>query len=176
MIERYTRPVLARVWSENNKLAKWLEVELLACEALAQRGEIPAEVVPQLRQRARINFSRMQEIEAEVKHDVVAFVTSVAESVGKEGRFLHLGLTSSDVIDTGFALQLCEATDVILLDLDALLDVLKRRAREHRDTVMIGRSHGVHAEPITLASKSPTGLRKLSAAGRVSAKGEKRLL
>ncbi len=153
MIERYTRPVLARVWSENNKLAKWLEVELLACEALAQRGEIPAEVVPQLRQRARINFSRMQEIEAEVKHDVVAFVTSVAESVGKEGRFLHLGLTSSDVIDTGFALQLCEATDVILLDLDALLDVLKRRAREHRDTVMIGRSHGVHAEPITFGLK-----------------------
>ena len=153
MIERYTRPALRKIWSEENKFSTWLEVELLACEALAERGDIPAEVIPQLRQRARLDIGRMQEIEAEVKHDVVAFVTAVAESVGPEGRYLHLGLTSSDVIDTGFAVQLCEATDVILADLDALLDVLRRRAQEHRHTVMIGRSHGVHAEPITFGLK-----------------------
>ena len=120
---------------------------------LAERGDIPAEVIPQLRQRARLDIGRMQEIEAEVKHDVVAFVTAVAESVGPEGRYLHLGLTSSDVIDTGFAVQLCEATDVLLADLDALLAVLRRRAQEHQHTVMIGRSHGVHAEPITFGLK-----------------------
>lgn len=153
MIERYTRPALRRIWSEENKFSTWLEVELLACEALAERGDIPAAVIPRLRQHARLDIGRMQEIEAEVKHDVVAFVTAVAESVGEEGRYLHLGLTSSDVIDTGFAVQLCEATDVILADLDALLDVLRRRAREHRHTVMIGRSHGVHAEPITFGLK-----------------------
>ena len=153
MIERYTRPALREIWSEEKKFSTWLEVELLACEALAERGDIPSEAIPQLRQRSRINIPRMQEIEAEVKHDVVAFVTSVAESVGEEGRFLHLGLTSSDVIDTGFAVQLCEATDIILSDLDALLDVLKRRAQEHQHTVMIGRSHGVHAEPITFGLK-----------------------
>ena len=153
MIERYTRPALREIWSEEKKFATWLEIELLACEALAERGDVPPEVIPQLRERSQINIPRMQEIEAEVKHDVVAFVTSVAESVGEEGRFLHLGLTSSDVIDTGFAVQLCTATDVILSDLDALLDVLKRRAQEHRHTVMIGRSHGVHAEPVTFGLK-----------------------
>ena len=152
MIERYTRPALRRIWSEEKKLSIWLEVELLACEALAERGDIPAAVIPHLRQHAQVDIRRMQEIEAEVKHDVVAFVSAVAESVGQEGRYLHLGLTSSDVIDTGFAVQLCEATDVILTDLD-VLDVLKRRAQEHRHTVMIGRSHGVHAEPITFGLK-----------------------
>ena len=111
MIERYTRPAMGQIWSEDNKLAKWLEVELLACEALAERGEVPLQAVARLRQRARVNVARMQEIEAEVKHDVIAFVTAVAETVGEEGRYLHLGLTSSDVIDTGFAVQLCEAAD-----------------------------------------------------------------
>ena len=153
MIERYTRPALRQIWSEENKFSTWLEVELLACEALAERGDIPAEVIPRLRQRARLDIGRMQAIEAEVKHDVVAFVTAVAESVGAEGRYLHLGLTSSDVIDTGFAVQLCAATDVLLADLDALLNVLQRRAQEHHNTVMIGRSHGVHAEPITFGLK-----------------------
>src|SRR5436309_349580 len=98
MIERYTRPAMGQIWSEDNKLAKWLEVELLACEALAERGEVPAQAVIHLRQRARVNVARMQEIEAEVKHDVIAFITAVAETVGEEGRYLHLGLTSSDVI------------------------------------------------------------------------------
>ena len=154
MIERYTRPAMGRIWTEENKLAKWLEVELLACEALAERGEVPRGAVARLRQRAQVNVARMQEIEAEVKHDVVAFVTSVAETVGEEGRYLHLGLTSSDVIDTGFAVQLCEATDLLLADLDNLLAVLKRLAREHKHTVMIGRTHGVHAEPITFGLKA----------------------
>jgi adenylosuccinate lyase len=153
MIERYTRPAMGRIWTEENKLAKWLEVELLACEALAARGEVPRDAVARLRQRARVNVARMQEIEAQTKHDVTAFVSSVAETVGEEGRYLHLGLTSSDVIDTGFAVQLCEATDLLLADLDALLGVLKRLAQTHKHTVMIGRTHGVHAEPITFGLK-----------------------
>lgn len=154
MIERYTRPDMGRVWTEENKLAKWLEVELLTCEALAERGEVPRDAVVRLRQRARVNVARMQEIEAQTKHEVIAFVSSVAETVGEEGRYLHLGLTSSDVIDTGFAVQLCEATDLLLTDLDALLSVLKRLAQAHKHTVMIGRTHGVHAEPITFGLKA----------------------
>jgi len=142
------------LWSEENRLAKWLEVELLACEALAKRGEIPKDAIAKLRQGARVNVARMQQIEAEVKHDIIAFVSSVAETVGEEGRYLHLGLTSSDVIDTGFAVQLCEATDVLLTDLAALAEVLKALAREHKNTVMIGRTHGVHAEPITFGLKA----------------------
>lgn len=153
MIERYTRPAMGRIWTEENKLAKWLEVELLACEALAARGDIPQQAVARLRQRARVNIARMQEIEAEVKHDVIAFVTAVAETVGDDGRYLHLGLTSSDVIDTGFAVQLCEAADLLLSDLDALSSVLVRLARTHQYTFMIGRTHGVHAEPITFGLK-----------------------
>ncbi|HEV8712568.1 MAG TPA: adenylosuccinate lyase [Candidatus Binatia bacterium] len=154
MIERYTRPAMGQIWTEENKLAKWLEVELLACEALAERGEVPRDAVARLRQRARVNVARMQEIEAQTKHDVIAFVSSVAETVGEEGRYLHLGLTSSDVIDTGFAVQLCEATNLLLTDLDALLSVLKRLAQTHKHTVMIGRTHGVHAEPITFGLKA----------------------
>ncbi len=154
MIERYTRPAMGRIWTEENKLAKWLEVELLACEALAEHGEVPREAVVRLRQRARVNVVRMQEIEAQTKHDVIAFVSSVAETVGEEGRYLHLGLTSSDVIDTGFAVQLCEASDLLLTDLDALLSVLKRLAQIHKHTLMIGRTHGVHAEPITFGLKA----------------------
>jgi adenylosuccinate lyase len=153
MIERYTRPVMGRIWTEENKLAKWLEVELLACEALANRGEIPKNAISHMRARARVNVARMQAIEAEVKHDVIAFVSSVAETIGEEGRYLHLGLTSSDVIDTGFAVQLCEATDLLCADLDALLKVLGALAQTHQDTVMIGRTHGVHAEPITFGMK-----------------------
>src|SRR5215831_16776092 len=154
MIERYTRPAMGRIWTEENKLAKWLEVELLACEALAEHGEVPREAVSSLRKNAKVNVARMQEIEAETKHDVIAFVSSVAETVGPEGRFLHLGLTSSDVIDTGFAVQLCEATDLLLKDIDAQLVVLKRMAEAHADTPMIGRTHGVHAEPITFGLKA----------------------
>jgi adenylosuccinate lyase len=145
---------MGRIWTEENKLAKRLEVELLACEALAERGEVPREAVTLLRKNAKVNVARMQEIEAQTKHDVIAFVSSVAETVGTEGRFLHLGLTSSDVIDTGFAVQLCEATDLLLQDIDAQLVVLKRMAEAHANTPMIGRTHGVHAEPITFGLKA----------------------
>ncbi len=154
MIERYTRPVMGRIWSEDNKFAKWLEVELLACEALAEHGQIPRTAADQLRRRATLNLARMREIEAEVKHDVVAFVSSVAEPLGEPGRYLHLGLTSSDVIDTGFAVQLCEAADILLADVEALLAILKRLAQEHAHTLTIGRTHGVHAEPITFGLKA----------------------
>jgi adenylosuccinate lyase len=153
MIERYTRPVMGRIWTEENKLAKWLEVELLACEALAKQGQIPKEAIPRMRECARVNVARMQAIEAEVKHDVIAFVSSVAETIGEEGHYLHLGLTSSDVIDTGFAVQLCEAADLLSADLDSLLKVLETLAQTHQDTVMIGRTHGIHAEPITFGMK-----------------------
>ena len=154
MIERYTRPVMGQIWSEENKFAKWLEVELLACEGLAEHGEVPSAAAAQLRAQARVNIPRMLEIEAQVKHDVIAFVSSVAEPIGEAGRYLHLGLTSSDVIDTGFAVQLCEATDILLTDLDALATVLERMAREHTHTLTIGRTHGVHAEPITFGLKA----------------------
>jgi adenylosuccinate lyase len=154
MIDRYTRPAMGRIWTEENKLAKWLEVELLACEALAEHGEVPQEAIALLRKNAKVNVARMQEIEAQTKHDVIAFVSSVAETVGEEGRFLHLGLTSSDVIDTGFAVQLCEATDLLLVDIDAMLAVLKPMAEAHAHTPMIGRTHGVHAEPITFGLKA----------------------
>lgn len=154
MIERYTRPLMGQVWSEDNKFAKWLEVELLACEALAEHGQIPRAAADQLRQRATLNLARMREIEAEVKHDVVAFVSSVAEPLGEPGRYLHLGLTSSDIIDTGFAVQLCEAADILLADVEALLAILKRLAQEYAHTLTIGRTHGVHAEPITFGLKA----------------------
>jgi adenylosuccinate lyase len=154
MIERYTRPVMGQIWSEENKFATWLEVELLACEGLAEQGKVPQLAAAQLRAQARVNIPRMLEIEAQVKHDVIAFVSSVAEPIGEAGRYLHLGLTSSDVIDTGFAVQLCEATDILLADLDALATVLERMAREHTHTLTIGRTHGVHAEPITFGLKA----------------------
>ena len=122
MIERYTRPAMGRVWSEEARLGRWLEVELALVDVLAERGEVPAEAARALRAGARVNVRRMQEIEAEVKHDVIAFVSSVAETVGDEGRWLHLGLTSSDVVDTALAMQLRDAADLILEGLDRLRD------------------------------------------------------
>ena len=153
MIERYTRPRMAAVWDEEEKLRIWLEVELLACEALAQRGDIPREVPAQLRARATINVARMREIEQEVAHDIIAFVTSVAEQCGAEGRFLHLGLTSSDVLDTAFAVQLVRASDLLIEGATALRDAIRTQAERYRGTVMVGRTHGIHAEPITFGLK-----------------------
>jgi adenylosuccinate lyase len=153
MIERYTRPEMGRVWSEESRLGYWLEVELALVDVLAERGEVPAAAARALRQNARVNVRRMLEIEAEVKHDVIAFVSSVAETVGDEGRYLHLGLTSSDVVDTAFALQLCAAADLLLASLDRLRGAVRSQALRHRQTVMIGRTHGIHAEPITFGLK-----------------------
>ena len=149
MIDRYTRPPMAQIWAEENKFRKWLEVELAAAEVLAEHGEIPAEAARAMRQGARFELQRIDEIEAEVKHDVVAFTTAVAENLGPESRYLHYGLTSSDVLDTATALLVREANDLLRQGLARLADVLKQRAYEFKDTVMVGRTHGVHAEPTT---------------------------
>jgi adenylosuccinate lyase len=153
MIGRYTRPEMGRLWSEESRLGFWLEVELALVDVLAERGEVPAAAARALRQNARVNVARMLDIEAEVKHDVIAFVSSVAETVGDEGRYLHLGLTSSDVVDTAFALQLRGAADLLLAGLDRLRGAVRSQALRHRQTVMIGRTHGIHAEPITFGLK-----------------------
>ena len=158
MISRYTRPELGRIWSDQNKFAQWLEVELAAAEALAELGEVPAEAVRALRRHAGFDVARIHAIEDEVKHDVIAFTTSVAETMaaaghGAESRWLHFGLTSNDVVDTAQALQLKQASAILLEGLGRLREVLKRRALEFRDTVQIGRTHGVHAEPVTFGLK-----------------------
>jgi len=153
MIERYTRPEMARIWSEQNQLQKWLEVEILAAEALAQLGKIPQRAVARIRKKARFDLSRIREIEKEVRHDVIAFLSSVTESLGKEGRLLHAGMTSSDVLDTALAMQLKEASFLLLADIRELMKVIKRQALKYKHTPMIGRTHGVHAEPITFGLK-----------------------
>ncbi len=153
MIARYTRPEMARIWSDEARLERWLAVELALVDELAARGEVPAEAARTLRRDARVDVARMQAIEAEVKHDVIAFVSSVAERLGDESRFLHLGLTSSDVVDTAFAMQLRDAADLLLAGLDRLRSAVRGQAERHRHTAMIGRTHGIHAEPITFGLK-----------------------
>src|SRR5438093_5384532 len=153
MLQRYTRAEMGRIWSEEARLARWLEIELALTDVLAERGEIPAAAARKLRTGARVDPARMRAIEDEVKHDVVAFVSAVAETVGDEGRYLHLGLTSSDVVDTAFALQLRDAANLLLAGVDRLRQAVRRQAVQHRDTVMIGRTHGIHAEPITFGLK-----------------------
>jgi len=153
MIPRYSRPVMAALWEPENKFKIWLEIELLAAEAWAGLGRIPKETVATIRKKAKFDVAKIDEIEKTVKHDVIAFLTNVAESVGLDARFLHLGLTSSDVLDTCFGVQLKQAADLILEDLKSLLKVLEKRAVEFKKTPMIGRSHGIHAEPITFGLK-----------------------
>ncbi len=153
MIGRYSRPEMASIWTDEHKLRTWLKVEVLACEAWAKLGKIPADAVDIIREKADFSVERVTEIEDVTKHDVIAFLTAVGEHVGPASRFIHFGLTSSDMLDTALAVNLCEASDIIIDDLEKLRGVLKRRALEHRDTVMIGRSHGVHAEPITFGLK-----------------------
>jgi len=153
MIPRYTRPEMGKIWTERRKFETWLEIELLVSEALSQLGWIPEEAVKEMRQRASFNIDRINEIEQVTKHDVIAFLTNVGESIGDLSKYLHYGLTSSDILDTSFALLLKEASEIILQDILRLLDVLKKQAFRYKDTVMIGRSHGVHAEPITFGLK-----------------------
>jgi adenylosuccinate lyase len=152
MIDRYTRPVMKRVWSEENKYDKWLQVELAVCEAWAEEGVIPLQDMAKLR-KARYDLQRLNAIFQRTRHDMTAFLRSITEKLGPEGRWLHLGLTSSDVMDTALALQIAEALDVLLQDMDSLGNVLKEKALQHKDTIMIGRTHGVHAEPITFGLK-----------------------
>jgi adenylosuccinate lyase len=153
MISRYTRAEMARIWEPENRFRIWLEIETLACEAQAELGVIPKEVVPVIRAKGDFDIERIDAIEAEVKHDVIAFLTSVAEFVGPEARFIHQGMTSSDVLDTCLSVQMVQAADELLADLDLVLDSIKVRALEHKDTVCIGRSHGIHAEPVTFGLK-----------------------
>ena len=153
MIDRYSRPHLKAIWEPSRKYQTWLQVELLACEALAKKGLIPPSAVRQIRAKARVNPARIEALERVAKHDVVAFIESISEQVGPAARYLHLGLTSSDILDTSLAVLMVEAADAILEDLDRLLAVLRDRAWEHRDTLMIGRSHGIHGEPITFGVK-----------------------
>ena len=153
MIPRYSREKMTAIWSQENKYAKWLDVEVAACDAMVKLGLAPAAAVDNIKAKAVINAARIDEIEAVTRHDVIAFVSSLTEVIGEDGRFIHMGLTSSDVLDTALAVQLKEASDLLLEDLDDLLAVLKRRALEHKKTLMIGRSHGIHAEPITFGLK-----------------------
>jgi adenylosuccinate lyase len=153
MIPRYSRPQMAAIWSDQTKYEIWLEIETLAAEAMEELGQVPPGTAKVLRERGGFNIARIDEIEREVKHDVIAFLTSVAEHTGPEARFMHQGMTSSDVLDTCLAVQLTRAADILLADIDALLAALKRRALEHKHTVTVGRSHGIHAEPTTFGLK-----------------------
>lgn len=153
MIERYSRPEMAGIWSAENRYRKWLEIELYACEAHAEMGTIPREAVERIKAKAGFDVSRIDEIEKVVKHDVIAFLTSVADYIGDDSRFLHVGMTSSDVLDTSLAMLLRESGLLILDGMRTLMDALKKKAFEHKDTAMIGRSHGIHAEPVTFGIK-----------------------
>src|SRR5437588_3565328 len=147
MIDRYTLHEMGELWSEQTKLQKWLDVEIAVCEVHAEMGTIPLDAVEQIKSRAKFSVARINEIEKTTDHDVIAFTTNLAESIGPAARFVHYGLTSSDVVDTANALLLCDACDLLLKRIDALLEVLKRRAFEFKDTPQIGRTHGIHAEP-----------------------------
>ena len=155
MIARYTRPEMGRIWSEENKFQKWLDVELAATETLAEAGMVPREAAKKLRERARVDVARINEIESKVRHDVIAFTVAVQETVGdtESARWLHYGLTSNDVVDTAQALLIREASHLIEKKIEALGEVLERRAWEFKDTPEIGRTHGIHAEPITFGLK-----------------------
>jgi adenylosuccinate lyase len=153
LIERYTRPQMGRIWSEENKYSMWLAVEIAASETLADEGIVPAEAAKAIRERGAFEVARIQEIEAEVKHDVIAFTTAVAEKIGPESRWLHYGLTSNDVVDTAQALQVKAASAILREDLLKLAAVLKERALEFKHTPTIGRTHGIHAEPTTFGLK-----------------------
>jgi adenylosuccinate lyase len=152
MISRYTRPEMGRIWELKNRYAKWLQLEILACEAMAEEGLIPREALANIR-KARFSEERILEIEEVTRHDVIAFLENVAEYVGPESRFIHMGLTSSDILDTGFALQLKEAMELIIHGVIGFMNSIKEKAEEHKFTAMIGRSHGIHAEPITFGLK-----------------------
>lgn len=153
MIERYSRPEMSKIWTDENKFQKMLEVEILACEAFAKLGEIPKEAVKVIRERAAVSAQRIKEIEEVTHHDVVAFIKDVSENVGEEAKYFHFGLTSSDVLDTALSVMMTEAIDILIKDVKELLEALKEKARKYKKTPMMGRSHGVHAEPISFGLK-----------------------
>lgn len=153
MIARYTRHEMGKIWTLENKYMKWLDVEIAACEAWSEIGEIPKGAVKTIKKKTRLDTDRIDEIEKTVKHDVIAFLTSVAENVGSESRFIHKGLTSSDIVDTSLSLLMREASDIIIKDINELMVVLRRKAFQYKDTPCMGRSHGVHAEPMAFGLK-----------------------
>jgi len=153
VIRRYSREAMQRIWSDENRYQKWLDVEIAACEGWASLGRIPEKSLENIRKKARFTVERIEEIEAVTRHDVIAFVSCVAEYVGEDARFIHMGMTSSDVLDTALALQLKESGELILTGIRDLMDVLKRRAFEFKHTPAMGRSHGIHAEPISFGLK-----------------------
>ncbi len=153
MIERYSRPEISSIWTDDSRYRLWLDVELAVCESWAKRGLIPADSLEKIRKHAGFDVKRIGEIEAEVRHDVIAFLTAVAEKVGPDSRFIHMGMTSSDLLDTTFAIQLARSAKIIRGDIEALRSSLRKLAHRHKGTVMMGRSHGIHAEPITFGLK-----------------------
>ncbi|OGC03972.1 adenylosuccinate lyase [candidate division WOR-1 bacterium RIFOXYA12_FULL_43_27] len=153
MIERYTTEKMGKIWSEENKFQKWLDVELAACEAWAKLKKIPSKSLKKIKEKAAFSIDRINQIEKTVDHDVIAFLTSVAEKVGQDSRYIHMGMTSSDVVDTALSLQLKEASDIIIDNVERFILVLKKTARKHKNTIMVGRSHGIHAEPTTFGLK-----------------------
>ncbi|CAM3861084.1 adenylosuccinate lyase [Cytobacillus oceanisediminis] len=153
MIERYTRPEMGAIWKEENRFQAWLEVEILACEAWAELGDIPKEDVQKIRENASFDINRIKEIEEETRHDVVAFTRAVSETLGEERKWVHYGLTSTDVVDTALSYLIKQANDILLKDLERFVEILKNKAQEHKHTVMMGRTHGVHAEPTTFGLK-----------------------
>ncbi|HXM85795.1 MAG TPA: lyase family protein, partial [Stellaceae bacterium] len=153
MIPRYSRPEMSAIWAPENRYRIWFEIEANALEAMAREGTVPKSAAKALRAKGKYEIARIDAIERQTKHDVIAFLTNVAEHVGPESRFIHQGMTSSDVLDTCLAVQLKQASDILLADLDAVLKALKRRAFEYKRTICVGRSHGIHAEPTTFGLK-----------------------
>ena len=153
MIERYTLKEMGDIWNEKNRYTKWLEVELAACDEMQKEGLVPKGIVGKIKKKAKINLDLIHAFEKSNNHEVIAFLDSLAKMVGDEAKYIHLGLTSSDIMDTGLALQMKDASKIILKDLDVLITILKKQALKHKNTVMIGRTHGIHAQPITLGLK-----------------------
>jgi adenylosuccinate lyase len=153
LIPRYSRDKMNGIWRPENRFQTWLDIEILACEAMARKGDIPDKSLKNIKERAGVDIARIEEIEKTTKHDVIAFLSSLTEKVGKDGRFIHMGLTSSDILDTSLAVLLRDASQILIDDVNMLLSVLKGKATEYRNTLMIGRSHGIHAEPITFGLK-----------------------
>ena len=153
MIPRYSLPRMTAIWSEENRFRKMLDVELFACEALAKLGKIPKSALFQIQKRARFDVDRITEIEAQTNHDVIAFIKNISEHVGEDAKYIHMGLTSSDVLDTGLSVQMQEACDILIDDVKKLMRILKGKATRHKKTIMIGRTHSVHAEPMTFGLK-----------------------
>ncbi|MGM9955429.1 MAG: lyase family protein, partial [Peribacillus sp.] len=153
MIERYTRPEMGNIWTEKNRFNAWLEVEILACEAWSELGVIPKEDVKLLRENASFDVERINEIEKDTRHDVVAFTRAVSETLGEERKWVHYGLTSTDVVDTALSYVIKQANDILSKDLNNFVEILKNKAKEHKYTVQMGRTHGVHAEPTTFGLK-----------------------